>query len=84
MHMRYFSGAKTHYAINNGFPKHMVLSVKYVKEVHNMRVSRVEKFRKARHKKARMLILYTIIIPALCIATGYLITAVMILPAMSK
>ncbi|HHW31897.1 MAG TPA: hypothetical protein GXX20_09545 [Clostridiaceae bacterium] len=49
-----------------------------------MRVSRVEKFRKARHKKFRMLIFYTVVIPAVSIATGYLITAVIILPAMSK
>lgn len=49
-----------------------------------MRVSRVEKFRKSRRKKARKFIFYTIVIPAICIITGYLITAIMILPAMSK
>jgi hypothetical protein len=49
-----------------------------------MRISRVEKFKKTRRKKIRKFVFYTIIIPITCVATGYLITTIVILPAMSK
>jgi|GEM_PF-972221 len=49
-----------------------------------MRVTRAEKFRKKRRRKARRFILFGIVIPFTSILIGYLITLIIILPAMAK
>jgi hypothetical protein len=49
-----------------------------------MRVSRVEKFKKSRRRKARRLLFYGIVIPFTSVLLGYLITSIIILPAMAK
>jgi len=49
-----------------------------------MRVSRVEKFKKARRRKARRLVFLGIVVPFMSVLIGYLITCIIILPAMAK
>lgn len=48
-----------------------------------MRIKRVTKFRKLKHKKIRKFILFTFILPTTSILLGYLITYVFILPSLS-
>lgn len=49
-----------------------------------MRITRVEKFRRNRHRKARRFIFFAVIVPCMSIFIGYLITSIIILPAMAK
>lgn len=49
-----------------------------------MRVTRVEKFKKSRRKKLRNFIIYVLFLPSLSIFIGYVLTSLIILPAISK
>ncbi len=48
-----------------------------------MRTTRVEKFRKLRHKKIKKFIIYTFILPTTFILLGYLLTNIIIIPIMT-
>ena len=47
-----------------------------------MRVTRVEKFRRSRYRKAKLFLLFVLLIPCICVFVGYVITSVIILPGM--
>lgn len=49
-----------------------------------MRVKRVYKFKKLRHKKFKAILGYGIIIPSSLLLTGYLISLLFILPLINK
>ncbi len=48
-----------------------------------MRYKRKERFKKLRHKRARGLLLLTVIVPSALVLAGYLLASVVILPSMS-
>lgn len=50
----------------------------------NMRVKRVEKFKKLRYIKFRKMLIATVVLPVLSILVGYVITTLFILPSMAK
>ncbi len=47
-----------------------------------MREKRLKKFKKERHKKLRRIFLFSFVVPAVLALLGYLVAAVIILPAM--
>ncbi len=49
-----------------------------------MRVKRVEKFRRERRRKKQKLLFFTLILPCMCVFIGYMLTSLIILPAMIK
>jgi len=49
-----------------------------------MRTKRVSKFKKYRRQRIRKTILFSVVLPFACIFIGYLITTLIILPAMVK
>ena len=49
-----------------------------------MRITRVTKFKQSRKKKVKMFFIYAVIFPSLSIIAGYFITALFILPIITK
>jgi hypothetical protein len=49
-----------------------------------MRVKRVYKFKKFRHKRIKRFMLFFVVLPGTSIFLGYLITSLLILPSMQK
>lgn len=49
-----------------------------------MRITRVKKFKKSRHKKVKKIFIYAVVFPSLSIVIGYFITALFILPVIAK
>jgi len=47
-----------------------------------MRERRLKKFKKQRHKKMRRIFLFSFVVPVVLALLGYLVAAVIILPAM--
>lgn len=47
-----------------------------------MREKRLKKFKKGRHKKVRRIFLFSFVVPVILAILGYLVAAVIILPAM--
>lgn len=54
----------------------------YERGVWKMREKRLKKFKKLRHRKMRRIFLFTFVVPVSLGLLGYLIAAVIILPAM--
>jgi hypothetical protein len=48
-----------------------------------MRMTRLYKFKRSRHKKARKVLLFAVVVPAVSIIVGYLISSVLILPTIA-
>lgn len=51
-------------------------------EVCRMREKRLKKFKKQRHKQVRKVFFFAFVVPAFLALLGYLVAAVIILPAM--
>lgn len=49
-----------------------------------MRVKRVRKYKKNRHRRIRNFVFYVVILPSVSIFIGYLITSLFILPAIVR